>query len=86
MSQNVLVTKLIRVNILQLTKERNTLKENLQLNKISEAARLMYMICGFETAWHENTESPWCKLFSIHDFKVSFQKILVEFIITMNVF
>ncbi|XP_076549353.1 multiple inositol polyphosphate phosphatase 1 isoform X1 [Osmia lignaria lignaria] len=35
-----------------------------------EIAHLMYTICGFETAWHDNTESPWCKLFSIDDFKV----------------
>ncbi|XP_076386855.1 multiple inositol polyphosphate phosphatase 1 [Megachile rotundata] len=35
-----------------------------------ETAHIMYMICGFETAWQLDTESPWCKIFSMHDFKV----------------
>ncbi|KOC67227.1 Multiple inositol polyphosphate phosphatase 1 [Habropoda laboriosa] len=35
-----------------------------------EMIRLMHLMCGFETAWHIDVESPWCKLFSLHDFKV----------------
>ncbi|XP_026670579.1 multiple inositol polyphosphate phosphatase 1 isoform X2 [Ceratina calcarata] len=35
-----------------------------------ESIHLMYLICGFETAWYKNSESPWCKLFSLHDLKV----------------
>ncbi|CAL7947580.1 unnamed protein product [Xylocopa violacea] len=35
-----------------------------------ESVHLMYLMCGFETAWHSETESPWCKIFSLHDFKI----------------
>ncbi|XP_043254544.1 multiple inositol polyphosphate phosphatase 1 [Colletes gigas] len=35
-----------------------------------ETAYLMHMICGFETAWQPSTESPWCRMFSLNDFKV----------------
>lgn len=31
---------------------------------------LMYMMCRFETAWQISAESPWCKMFSLHDFKI----------------
>ncbi|PBC26190.1 Multiple inositol polyphosphate phosphatase [Apis cerana cerana] len=31
---------------------------------------LMYLMCGFETAWNKKFESPWCKVFSLHDFKI----------------
>lgn len=39
---------------------------------ISENIYLMYLMCGFETAWNKKFESPWCKVFSLHDFKVYF--------------
>ncbi|OAD60200.1 Multiple inositol polyphosphate phosphatase 1 [Eufriesea mexicana] len=35
-----------------------------------ENVYLMYLMCGFETAWERNFDSPWCKIFSLHDFKV----------------
>ncbi|XP_076232027.1 multiple inositol polyphosphate phosphatase 1 [Calliopsis andreniformis] len=35
-----------------------------------ETASLMHTMCGFETAWHVDVESPWCKMFSLDDFKV----------------
>ncbi|KAK1133946.1 hypothetical protein K0M31_011733 [Melipona bicolor] len=35
-----------------------------------ENAHLMYVACGFETAWYKNYESPWCRIFSLDDFKV----------------
>lgn len=40
---------------------------------VSENAHLMYVACGFETAWHKNYESPWCRIFSLDDFKVNFK-------------
>lgn len=35
-----------------------------------ETASLMYTICAFETAWNKSTDSPWCKVLSLNDFKV----------------
>ncbi|XP_011144551.1 multiple inositol polyphosphate phosphatase 1 isoform X2 [Harpegnathos saltator] len=35
-----------------------------------ETAFLMYSMCAFETAWDQNIVSPWCKIFSLNDFKV----------------
>ena len=35
-----------------------------------EIVHLMYVMCGFETAWHKNSESPWCRIFSLDEFKV----------------
>lgn len=35
-----------------------------------EGVHLMYLMCGFETSWYRDSDSPWCKLFSLQDFKV----------------
>ncbi|XP_014478398.1 PREDICTED: multiple inositol polyphosphate phosphatase 1-like isoform X2 [Dinoponera quadriceps] len=35
-----------------------------------ESAHLMHTMCAFETAWEQNVISPWCKIFSLNDFKV----------------
>ncbi|CAK9812393.1 Multiple inositol polyphosphate phosphatase 1 [Anthophora quadrimaculata] len=35
-----------------------------------QMVRLMNLMCGFETAFHAEVESPWCKIFSLDDFKV----------------
>lgn len=39
---------------------------------VLEIVHLMYVMCGFETAWHKNSESPWCRIFSLDEFKVKF--------------
>lgn len=31
---------------------------------------VMYITCGFETAWNKQSKSPWCSVFSEEDFKV----------------
>lgn len=31
---------------------------------------LIYTTCAFETAWYKNTDSPWCKLLSLNEFKL----------------
>ena len=36
----------------------------------NETANMMYTICGFETAWWIDTESPWCRMFSLDEFKI----------------
>ncbi|XP_043496791.1 multiple inositol polyphosphate phosphatase 1-like [Polistes fuscatus] len=35
-----------------------------------EIVHLIYTMCGFETAWYKDTDSPWCKLLSLDEFKV----------------
>lgn len=35
-----------------------------------ETAHLMHTMCAFETAWNQSTVSPWCKIFSLNDFRV----------------
>ncbi|XP_032687977.1 multiple inositol polyphosphate phosphatase 1-like [Odontomachus brunneus] len=35
-----------------------------------ETALLMHTMCAFETAWDQSIVSPWCKMFSLNDFKV----------------
>ncbi|XP_033329855.2 multiple inositol polyphosphate phosphatase 1 [Megalopta genalis] len=35
-----------------------------------EIANLMYMMCSFETAWIPDTESPWCRMFTLNEFKI----------------
>ncbi|XP_078044814.1 multiple inositol polyphosphate phosphatase 1 [Augochlora pura] len=35
-----------------------------------EVAHLMYMACSFETAWLPNMESPWCRMFTLNEFKI----------------
>ncbi|XP_031844555.1 multiple inositol polyphosphate phosphatase 1 [Nomia melanderi] len=35
-----------------------------------ETANLMYMMCGFETAWLLDAESPWCRMFTLDEFKI----------------
>lgn len=35
-----------------------------------ETVHLMYTMCAFETAWNQSTVSPWCKIFSLNDFRV----------------
>ncbi|XP_011642707.1 multiple inositol polyphosphate phosphatase 1 isoform X1 [Pogonomyrmex barbatus] len=35
-----------------------------------ETAHLMHTTCAFETALNESIVSPWCKIFSLNDFKV----------------
>ncbi|KAL0133335.1 hypothetical protein PUN28_000823 [Cardiocondyla obscurior] len=35
-----------------------------------ETAHLMYTTCAFETALNQSLISPWCKLFSLNDFRI----------------
>ncbi|XP_076289898.1 multiple inositol polyphosphate phosphatase 1 [Lasioglossum baleicum] len=34
-----------------------------------ETASLMHMMCSFETAWLIDVESPWCRIFTLNEFK-----------------
>ncbi|RLU19631.1 hypothetical protein DMN91_008188 [Ooceraea biroi] len=35
-----------------------------------DTAHLMHTMCAFETAWNQSEVSPWCKIFSLNDFRV----------------
>lgn len=36
----------------------------------SGTAHLIHTMCAFEVAWNQSTVSPWCKIFSLDDFRV----------------
>ncbi|XP_011706037.1 PREDICTED: multiple inositol polyphosphate phosphatase 1-like [Wasmannia auropunctata] len=44
--------------------------DNQTYKYVSEIAHLMYITCAFETALNQSAVSPWCKIFSLNDFKV----------------
>lgn len=46
------------------------IKKRIGLNIDYEIAHLMYITCAFETALNQSAVSPWCKIFSLNDFKV----------------
>ncbi|XP_053988500.1 multiple inositol polyphosphate phosphatase 1 [Hylaeus volcanicus] len=52
------------------TKMLQDVSERIGYRVDHEIASLMYTMCGFETAWHPNIESPWCRMFSLNDLKV----------------
>ncbi|XP_066137495.1 multiple inositol polyphosphate phosphatase 1 isoform X2 [Euwallacea fornicatus] len=55
-------------HMLKVIKEVN---ERLGLNQLTvDDIILIYVACGFETAWNKRSKSPWCSLFSENHFKV----------------
>ncbi|CAL1684595.1 unnamed protein product [Lasius platythorax] len=48
----------------------NNIKKRIGHNIDYEIAHLMYTMCAFETAWNQSMVSPWCKIFSLNDFKI----------------
>lgn len=70
---NNLNTTLEKTKFLNSTIVRDMLKNiknRIGYNVDYETAHLMYIICAFETALNHSTISPWCKIFSLNDFKV----------------
>ncbi|XP_011170916.1 multiple inositol polyphosphate phosphatase 1 isoform X2 [Solenopsis invicta] len=48
----------------------NNVKKRIGHDIDYETAHLMHTTCAFETALNQSIVSPWCKLFSLNDFKV----------------
>lgn len=46
------------------------ISEHIGLQVNYTTARLIHIMCGFETAWNRAAESPWCRLLSLDQFKV----------------
>lgn len=53
-------------NVVKKVNERLGLNNELSISDIS----IMYIACGFETAWNKRTKSPWCSLFTEENLKV----------------
>ncbi|KAK2579147.1 hypothetical protein KPH14_001317 [Odynerus spinipes] len=60
--------KFLKSNVFESTVKSVSKKIGHQVDP--ETVHLMYIICAFETAWYKDEDSPWCRLFSLHDFKV----------------
>lgn len=48
----------------------NTMSKRVGYEVNYKDARLMHMMCAYETAWDEKSDSPWCRLISAETFKI----------------
>ncbi|XP_072743794.1 multiple inositol polyphosphate phosphatase 1 isoform X2 [Anoplolepis gracilipes] len=48
----------------------NNIEKRIGHNIDYESVHLMHTMCAFETAWNQSIVSPWCKIFSLNDFRI----------------